>query len=81
LLSFVGLALRRPYSAAVAALLIAMLGILSVTRMIVGIFPVIDIPVVLVVWSYPGLSATNVERRINLISERAYLTISVSWYR
>src|SRR5262249_22880076 len=32
------------------------------------------IPVVLVVWSYPGLSATDMERRVNLISERAYST-------
>jgi multidrug efflux pump subunit AcrB len=74
LLSFVRLALRRPYTAAIAALLIALLGILSVTRMIVDIFPVIDIPVVLVVWNYPGLSATDMERRVNLISERAYST-------
>jgi len=74
LLSFVRLALRRPYTAAIAALLIALLGILSVTRMIVDIFPVIDIPVVLVVWNYPGLSATDMERRVNLISERAFST-------
>lgn len=74
MLSFVRLALRRPYTAAIAALLIALLGVLSVTRMIVDIFPVIDIPVVLVVWSYPGLSATDMERRVNLISERAYST-------
>ena len=74
MLSFVRLALRRPYTAAIAALLLALLGILSVTRMIVDIFPVIDIPVVLVVWNYPGLSATDMERRVNLISERAYST-------
>jgi multidrug efflux pump subunit AcrB len=74
LLSFVRLSLRRPYTAAIAALLIALLGVLSVTRMIVDIFPVIDIPVVLVVWNYPGLSATDMERRVNLISERAYST-------
>jgi hypothetical protein len=74
LLSFVRLALRRPYTAAVAALLIALLGVLSVTRMIVDIFPVIDIPVVMVVWSYPGLSATDMERRVTLITERAYST-------
>ncbi|HEX4179111.1 MAG TPA: efflux RND transporter permease subunit, partial [Rhizomicrobium sp.] len=74
MLSFVRLALRRPYTAAIAALLIALLGVLSVTRMIVDIFPVIDIPVVLVVWSYPGLSATDMERRVNLITERAYST-------
>ena len=74
MLSFIRLALRRPYTAAITAMLIALLGVLSVTRMIVDIFPVIDIPVVLVVWSYPGLSATDMERRVNLISERAYST-------
>ena len=56
MLSFVRLALRRPYTAAIAALLIALLGVLSVTRMIVDIFPVIDIPVVLVVWLLVWLS-------------------------
>ena len=74
MLSFVRLALRRPYTAAIAALLIALLGVLSVTRMIVDIFPVIDIPVVLVAWNYPGLSAEDMERRVNLISERSYST-------
>ena len=74
MLSFVRLALRRPYTAAITALLIALLGVLSVTRMIVDIFPVIDIPVVLVVWNYPGLSATDMERRVILISERAMST-------
>jgi multidrug efflux pump subunit AcrB len=73
-LSFVRLSLRRPYTAAVTALLIALLGVLSVTRMIVDIFPVIDIPVVMVVWNYPGLSATDMERRVVLISERAFST-------
>ncbi|HTC83530.1 MAG TPA: efflux RND transporter permease subunit [Rhizomicrobium sp.] len=74
MLSFVRLSLRRPYTAAITALLIALLGVLSVTRMIVDIFPVIDIPVVLVVWNYPGLSATDMERRVILISERAFST-------
>jgi multidrug efflux pump subunit AcrB len=73
-LSFVRLSLRRPYTAAITALLIALLGVLSVTRMIVDIFPVIDIPVVLVVWNYPGLSATDMERRVILLSERAFST-------
>jgi multidrug efflux pump subunit AcrB len=38
------------------------------------IFPTIDIPVVIVVWSYPGLSAEDMERRVVLISERAMST-------
>jgi len=67
-------ALRRPYTAAISAMLIIMMGGLAVTRMIVDIFPVIDIPVVLVAWNYPGLSAEDMERRVNLISERAMST-------
>ena len=70
----VRLALRRPYTVAVMALLILVLGILSLSRMIVDIFPVIDIPVVVVVWNYPGLAPEDMERRIVLISERAYST-------
>jgi CzcA family heavy metal efflux pump len=70
----VRLALRRPLSVAVMALLMLVLGILSFTRMNVDIFPEINLPVVMVVWNYPGLSAFNVERRMVLISERAYST-------
>ena len=70
----VQLALRRPYTVAVMALLLIVLGTLSVSRMIVDIFPTIDIPVVVVVWNYPGLSPEDMERRVVLISERAYST-------
>ena len=70
----VRLALRRPYTIAVMALLILVLGTLSLTRMVVDIFPAIDIPVVAVVWNYTGLSAEDMERRVVLISERAYST-------
>ena len=70
----VRLALRRPYTVAVMALLLIVLGTLSVSRMIVDIFPAIDIPVVVVVWNYPGLSPEDMERRVVLISERAYST-------
>ncbi|MCE5335687.1 MAG: efflux RND transporter permease subunit [Desulfobacteraceae bacterium] len=70
----VRLALRRPYTVAVMVLLIICMGLLSLSRMIVDIFPAIDIPVVIVVWNYPGLSPEDMERRIVLISERAYST-------
>jgi multidrug efflux pump subunit AcrB len=56
------------------SILILLMGILSLTRMVVDIFPAIDIPVVAVVWSYPGLPAEDMERRVVLISERAYST-------
>src|SRR5271156_3589691 len=70
----VRLALRRPLSVAVMALLMLLLGVLSFGLMNVDIFPAINLPVVLVVWNYPGLSAFDVERRMVFISERAYST-------
>jgi CzcA family heavy metal efflux pump len=70
----VRLALRRPLSVAVMALLMLVLGVLSFTLMNIDIFPSIDLPVVMVVWNYPGLSAFDTERRIVFISERAYST-------
>ncbi|RYF08399.1 MAG: efflux RND transporter permease subunit [Deltaproteobacteria bacterium] len=66
------LALRRPYTVAVMALSILVLGVLCVGDMRRDIFPVIDIPVVIVVWNYPGLSAEDMRRRVVLLSERAY---------
>ena len=42
--------------------------------MLVDIFPAIDIPVVSVVWSYPGLSADDIEKRVVFIDERAIST-------
>ncbi len=70
----VRLALRRPLSVAVMSLLMLVLGVLSFGLMNVDIFPSIDLPVVMVVWNYPGLSAFDVERRMVFISERAYST-------
>ncbi|MDQ5986310.1 MAG: Multidrug resistance protein MdtC [Syntrophus sp. SKADARSKE-3] len=70
----VRLALRRPYTVAVMSMLILVLGALSLSRMIVDIFPTISIPVVIVVWNYPGLSPEDMERRVVIISERAYST-------
>ncbi len=70
----VRLALRRPYTVAVFCFVVLLLGALSTTRMQKDIFPAIDIPVVIVVWNYPGLSAEDMERRVVLISERAYST-------
>lgn len=70
----VRLALRRPISVAVMALLMLVLGALSFALMNVDIFPAINLPVVMVVWNYPGLSALQVERNMVWISERAYST-------
>ena len=70
----VELALRRPLSVAVMALLMLVLGTLSFALMNIDIFPAINLPVVKVIYNYPGLSAIDMERRIVLISERAYST-------
>ena len=74
MMELVRLALRRPYTVAVLSLLVLLLGVLSTTRMIVDFFPKIDIPVVFVGWQYSGLSAEEMERRVVIISERAYST-------
>src|SRR3977135_688850 len=55
----VRLALRRPYTFVVLALLIAVLGLAAILTMSVDIFPAINIPVVTVIWNYSGLSPTQ----------------------
>ena len=70
----VRLALRRPYTFTVMALLIVILGVLSAWRMAKDIFPSIDIPVVTVVWSYGGLTPDEMEKRIVFLSERSMTT-------
>ncbi|HEY6343120.1 MAG TPA: efflux RND transporter permease subunit [Bryobacteraceae bacterium] len=73
----VRLALRRPYTFVVMALLIAILGGVAIATMPVDIFPYIDIPVVSVVWQFNGLSPEEMEKRIVTNFERG-LTSSVS---
>jgi len=70
----VRLALRRPYTFVVVALLIAVLGIVSIVTMQTDIFPAINIPVVSVIWTYGGLSPTEMQDRITTIVERALTT-------
>lgn len=70
----VKLALRRPYSVAVMCLAIVLMSVIAVQRMRVDVLPAIDIPVVIVVWNYPGLSADEVEKRVTYLSERAFST-------
>ena len=66
----VQLALRRPYTFVVAAILLLLLTPFILMRMATDIFPVIDIPVVSVVYQYGGLDAKEVEQRIVYICER-----------
>jgi multidrug efflux pump subunit AcrB len=66
----VRLALRRPYTFVVFALLILILGVFSIETMPTDIFPNIDIPVVTVVWNFSGLSAQEMSTRIVTSTER-----------
>ena len=70
----VRLALRRPYTFVVLALLILMLGPLTIARTPVDIFPNINIPIVSVVWTFTGLSAEEIASRIASIYERSVTT-------
>jgi multidrug efflux pump subunit AcrB len=71
----VRLALRQPYTVAVIAAVMVLMGVLSTRGMQVDIFPAIDIPVVAVVWTYPGLSAEDMEKRVVLLSERGLSSV------
>jgi multidrug efflux pump subunit AcrB len=70
----VRLALRRPYTFAVLALLLMILGPLSIMSTPVDIFPNIDIPVVSIIWQYQGLSAEDMANRIVTLTERTLTT-------
>jgi len=73
----VRLALRRPYTFVVMSLLILILGILAIETTPVDIFPNIDIPILSVVYGYPGLSAEDVSQRLVVGFERG-LTATVN---
>ncbi|MHC5539253.1 efflux RND transporter permease subunit, partial [Singulisphaera rosea] len=70
----VRLALRRPYTFVVMSLLIVLLSGVTLLRMPIDIFPEINIPVVAVVWTYPGMSPEEMEKRIVTVHERGMTT-------
>src|SRR5437764_1434280 len=70
----VRLALERPRTTAVLAVLILLLGVLSIFRMPTDIFPAINLPVISVIWSYGGLAPQEMEQRVIRRSEGAITT-------
>src|SRR5258708_31567077 len=70
----VRLALQRPYTFFVMALLIIALGILAILRMPTDIFPEINIPVVSVIWSYGGISPEEMAEVVTIRCERSFTT-------
>ncbi len=73
----VALALRRPYTFTVMALVLILLTPLVILRMPVDVLPDINIPVISVVWNYAGLAPDEMADRIITNSERG-LTITVN---
>lgn len=69
----VRLALRRPYTFVVVALLILLLGFWFIKQTRKDIFPDVNIPVVSVIWTYTGLKAEEFEQRITTYSEYALI--------
>src|ERR1700741_4627521 len=74
MVGIVKLALRRPYSFIVMAMLILIFGVASAFRTPTDIFPNIDIPVVSVVFSYTGLPPDDMAGRIVTFYERSLTT-------
>ncbi|MGB6430451.1 MAG: efflux RND transporter permease subunit, partial [Candidatus Acidiferrales bacterium] len=70
----VRLALRRPYTFVVAALVVLILGPLVILRTPTDIFPNINIPVISVLWNYAGFSAEQISTRIVVQHERILTT-------
>ena len=70
----VRLALRRPYTFVVLAILIVIMGALAIVRTPTDIFPNINIPVVSIIWSYNGLVPEDMADRIVSITERSLTT-------
>src|SRR5260370_13205687 len=71
----VRLALRRPYTFVVLAILILILGTLSALRTPTDIFPNINIPVVSIIWNYNGLAPQDMASRIISLQERDLTTV------
>ncbi len=69
-MSVVETALKRPYTVVAVLILITLMGIGAALRMPIDIFPEIDIPVAAVVWTYNGMSATDIQNRILTLHER-----------
>ena len=70
----VRVALDRPYTFVVLAILILILSPVVILRTPTDIFPNIDIPVVAVAWQYTGLNPEEMEGRLTTVYERVLTT-------
>ena len=70
----VKLALNRPYTTIVLAIMICVLGGVAIFQMPTDIFPDINIPVASVIWAYNGMSPDDMAKRVVTSTERALTT-------
>ena len=77
----VKLALNRPYTFVVVAVLILLLGIYSVATTPTDIFPQIDIPVISIIWTYSGLPTTEMEKGVSRMGLVPRAPTASSWAR
>ncbi|MCA1955860.1 efflux RND transporter permease subunit, partial [Zymomonas sp.] len=75
MLALVRIALRRPYTFIVMAVMIFIVGILSAFKTPTDIFPDIKIPIVAVIWQFQGMSPDDIQSRINTPYQRAMTTV------
>src|SRR6266404_5277229 len=71
----VRLALRRPYTFVVMAILILILGSLAALNTPTDVFPNINIPVVSIIWNFTGLAPKDMASRIVILQERNLTTV------
>ena len=74
MIGIVKVALGRPLTFVVMAILIAALGLIAAIRTPVDMFPAIRIPVIAVAWQYAGLSPEDMSARIIAVHERGITT-------
>ncbi|KUY56957.1 efflux RND transporter permease subunit [Burkholderia sp. RF2-non_BP3] len=70
----VNLALRRPYTFIVMAIMIVLATPLALMRTPVDVLPAVNIPVISVIWNYTGFSAKEMTNRITAVHERILTT-------
>src|SRR5574337_813509 len=74
MLVIVSFALHKPYTSAVMAMLIVIFGVTAAVRTPIDIFPTLGIPVIAVVWTYDGLPAEDMSKRVIYYYERTLST-------
>ncbi|AEI37376.1 cation efflux transporter [Zymomonas mobilis subsp. pomaceae ATCC 29192] len=75
MLALVRIALRRPYTFIVMAVMILIVGVLSAFKTPTDIFPDIKIPIVAVIWQFQGMSPDDIQSRINTPYQRSMTTV------